>query len=205
MKPGVLLALAAALLAAQDTATVEGVVINKVTGAGIEGVTVSLWSSNTNSFKAVTNEAGVFQIKGLKPGDYSSSVQKNLYASPSSELSQLLDDGPKHHIGLGANPVRLRFELIPPAVLRGRVIGTDGNPAKATVVLGGGKPVSTDAGGDLLSRQSGPAGTLFWRGRSSPNMCIGKMKSARNPSRPIIQRFRIGAWRKQSWFLRAPS
>jgi len=145
VKLAVLLALAAALLAAQDTATVEGMVINKVTGAGIEGVTVSLWSSNTNSFKAVTDEAGVFQIRGLKPGDYSSSVQKNRYASPSSELSQLLDDGPKHHISPGAN--RFRFELIPPAVLRGRVIGTDGNPAKATVVLGWGEPVSTDAGG----------------------------------------------------------
>jgi len=35
-----LFAVATGLACAQDTASVEGVVINKVTGAGIEGVTV---------------------------------------------------------------------------------------------------------------------------------------------------------------------
>src|SRR6185436_16238211 len=57
VKLAVILAIIAAFAAAQDTVTVEGMVINKVTGAGIEGVTVSLWSSDTTRFKVATNEA----------------------------------------------------------------------------------------------------------------------------------------------------
>jgi hypothetical protein len=143
----VLCSILAACATAQDTATVEGVVVNKVTGAGIEGVTVWLWSSTTDSHKVVTNEAGFFQVSGLPPGDYSSRVEKSGYSSPQGEELPPLSDPPKRHVSPGAEPVRLRFELIPPAVLRGRVIGMDGNPARAAVDLGIGKPANTDAEG----------------------------------------------------------
>lgn len=146
MKFAILYGVLAALAAAQDTATVEGVVVNQVTGAGIEGVTVWLWSSDANSSKVVTNETGTFRITGLKSGDYSSRVEKSGYSSPEPELA-LLADPPKRHISAGAEPVRLRFELIPPAVIRGRVIGTDGNPARASVELGRGKTANTNAEG----------------------------------------------------------
>lgn len=137
----------AALAAAQETATVEGVVVNKVTGAGIEGVTVWLWSSGSDSYKVITNETGIFHVFGLTPGDYSSRVEKSGYSGSEPELLALFADPPKRHISAGPEPVRMRFELIPPATLRGRVLGTDGNPVRASVELGGGKTANTNAEG----------------------------------------------------------
>ena len=46
--------------------------------------------------------------------------------------------------------LRLRFELNPPAVIRGRVLGTDGNPARAFVDLSKGRTVNTDAEGSFV-------------------------------------------------------
>ena len=77
----------AALAAAQDTATVEGVVVNKVTGAGISDATVRFLAylptqavgipAATNSSKPAvafkvdryesrTDETGTFRITGVK-------------------------------------------------------------------------------------------------------------------------------------------
>ena len=134
---------------AQETATVEGVVINKVTGAGIGGVTLWFWSSGTNSYKAVTDDAGTFHLSGLTEGDYSSSVQKSGYTVPGSNDLDALQDPPKRHISPGAEPARYRFELIPPAVLRGRVIGPDGNPASASVEIDPRRNVKTNADGSF--------------------------------------------------------
>jgi len=140
---------------AQETATVEGVVVNKVTGAGIGGVTLWFWSSGTNSYKAVTDDAGTFHLSGLTPGDYSSSVQKTGYSSPDSD-ELVPGDRPKRHIIPGAEPTRYRFELIPPAVLRGRVIGTDGNPASASVELDPRRSVKSNADGSFVFENLAP-------------------------------------------------
>jgi hypothetical protein len=165
MKLAVFCAVLAALApgaAAQETATVEGVVVNKVTGAGIPDVILWFWSSGTNSYKAVTNDAGVFQVSGLTPGDYSSSVQKSGYTLPGfNELDPLLQDPPKRHIVPSAEPVRFRFELIPPAALRGRVIGTDGNPARADVELAPGRRVSTNADGSYAFENLTPGAYML--------------------------------------------
>ena len=155
MKLAVLFAVLISIAVAQDTATVEGVVVNKVTGAGIEGATVWLWSSGTNSYKAITNETGIFHVFGLTPGDYSSRVEKSGYFGPGPAFD-LLADAPTRHLGAGSEPARLRFELIPPAVIRGRVVGADGNPARATVEIGPRRSVSTDANGSFAFENLAP-------------------------------------------------
>jgi len=66
----------AVLAAAQDTATVEGVVVNKVTGAGVGGATVRFLAPKADRYETVADETGVFRITGVKPGDYSASVEK---------------------------------------------------------------------------------------------------------------------------------
>ena len=121
--------------------------MNKVTGAGIPDAIVWLWRTGATSSRAVTNEAGVFYVTGLDPGDYNSSVQKSGYSSPQSDDLAIFEDRPKHHFTSGAEPVHLRFEMNPPAVLRGRVIDADGNPARAAVELGRGLTANTDADG----------------------------------------------------------
>jgi hypothetical protein len=161
MKFVVFCAVLATLVAAQETATVEGVVLNKVTGAGVGGVTVWFWSSGTNSYKAVTDDAGTFHLSELTEGDYSSSVQKSGYSDPALNELDPLTDPPKRHISPGAEPARYRFELIPPAVLRGRVIGTDGNPARADVELAPGRSVSTNSDGSYAFENLTPGAYML--------------------------------------------
>ncbi len=114
----------AALLPAQNSISVEGVVVNAATGAGIGGVRVFAAGQFVHS-----DEAGVFRVAGLKPGDYSGYVDKQ-----QGYLDGLVQF--RFHVNSDGSPVHLRVELIPPATLRGRVLGIDGQPAKATVDLG---------------------------------------------------------------------
>ena len=66
-----LFGIAALLLAQNDLSRVEGVVVNAATGAGIRGASVFAAGHFVH-----TDEAGVFRVAGLKPGDYSGYVQK---------------------------------------------------------------------------------------------------------------------------------
>jgi len=141
---------------AQQTATVEGVVVNKVTGTGIGGVTVWFWSSGTNSYKAITDDAGTFHLADLTEGDYSASVQKTGYSDPQSDALDPLKDPPKRHIAASAEPARYRFELTPPAVLRGRVIDADGNPARATIELSPQQHLNTGTDGSFVFENLAP-------------------------------------------------
>jgi hypothetical protein len=152
MKPSVLLLLGALALCAQDnTAVVTGSVVNSATGAGIDGATVTLAVRSKNndriegsSYHGVTDAAGSFRISGVKPGEYSPLAQKPGFILP-------LFFGRFIHID--QDPPPLRLELIPPARLRGRVIGTDGKPAaKVQVAIGNqyANTTTTDAEGAFV-------------------------------------------------------
>ena len=185
IKLAILCCVLAAIAAAQDTATVEGVVVNKVTGAGIDGATVWLWIPGNTSYKAVTNEAGIFQVTGLKPGDYAASVEKSGYSNPSQEVLVLPgDQRPPHPIKVGPEPAHLRFELNPPAVLRGRVTGPDGTPARASVVLGPGLTTNTNADGVFSFEKLWPGSyTLLARPLVPKNVKDAKRVSAKDEIR----------------------
>ena len=75
MKPSVLLLLGALALCAQEkTADVAGSVVNSLTGAGIDGATVTLLKPKNKdleaTYRAVTDAAGSFSIAGMEPGIY---------------------------------------------------------------------------------------------------------------------------------------
>ena len=142
MKLQVVFCTVAALAAAQETATVAGVVVNQVTGAGIGGATVRFVAPRANRYEITTDDTGAFRILGVKPGDYNASVEKSGYF-PDSEVFPLPGGRPKYHVNPSGDPLRLRLELKPPAVLRGRVVGVDGNPARAFVDLGRGRTART--------------------------------------------------------------
>ena len=142
----------AAFAAAQDTGTVEGVVVNKVSGAGIGGATVRLVASRASRYEIRTDDTGAFRILGVKPGDYNASVEKSGYF-PDSEVFALLGDRPPYHVSPNGDSLHLRLELNPPAILRGRVVGADGNPARVFVDLGIGRSARTtytDAEGSFV-------------------------------------------------------
>jgi hypothetical protein len=131
-----------AFAVAQDTGTVEGVVVNKVTGAGVADATVRFVASRANRYEIHTDPTGSFRITEVKPGDYNASVEKSGYF-PDSDVFALLGDRPPYPVSPGGDPLRLRLELNPPAVLRGRVVGVDGSPARAFVDLGRGRAART--------------------------------------------------------------
>jgi hypothetical protein len=132
--------------AAQDTVTVEGMVVNKVTGAGIGDATVRFFAPKADRYETLTDESGAFHISGIKPGDYSSFVEKNGYFRP--EI--LFAGASTQRFSAGGDPIRLRFELNPPALIRGRVIDADGNPASASVDLSRGRIASTKPDGSFV-------------------------------------------------------
>jgi len=157
MKLAVFCAILATMVAAQDTATVEGVVVNKATGAGIPDATVRFRASRANHYEIHTDETGSFRIAGVKPGDYDAGVEKSGYFQVDAEAFLVFPgDRPKYHVDPTGPPLRLRLELNPPAVLRGRVIGADGNPARASVDLGHGRTVSTDVEGSFTFDRLSP-------------------------------------------------
>ena len=110
-------------LAQDNPRTLEGSVVNSVTGAGIEGAEVTLFKPKNKdleaTYRAVTDAAGSFSIAGMEPGAYSVLARKPGFIPLSFIPSTRIDH----------NSPPLRLELIPPARLRGRVIGTDGKPA----------------------------------------------------------------------------
>jgi hypothetical protein len=111
---------------------VEGTVVNKITSAGISGATVLLLGPNRNRYEATTDLAGNFRIAGVKPGDYRPNVTKEGFTSDSNDALP----GFSSTTHVGSDPVRMRLTLIPPATLRGRVFGVDGEPAaKINVIL----------------------------------------------------------------------
>jgi hypothetical protein len=124
-------------LAQENLRVLEGSVVNSVTGAGIDGAKITLQGIGKGGLKdpvSITDAMGDFQISGIAPGDYRVLVQKTGFSipppvSPNPFASAL-------HVA-AVNPPRLRLELIPPAILHGRVFGTDGKPAvKVQVALG---------------------------------------------------------------------
>lgn len=146
MRLGVSFAFLAACLAAQDAVTVEGMVVNKVTGAGIGGATVRIMAPKGGRYDTTTDETGAFRISGIKPGDYNAVADKHGYFNP----SLVPMDRPQVHFDASPETIKLRLELNPPAVIRGRVVGADGNPARASVDLGRGRMVNTNAEGAFI-------------------------------------------------------
>jgi hypothetical protein len=148
---GVLLFFGLAAFAQDKTAVVTGAVVNSATGAGIDGATVTLAVRSKNndrieggSYHGVTDAAGSFRISGVTPGEYSPLAQKPGFITP-------LFFGRFIHID--QSPPPLRLELIPPARIRGRVIGTDGKPAaKVQVGIGNqyANTTTTDAEGAFV-------------------------------------------------------
>jgi hypothetical protein len=73
----------AALLLGQDavpaTGSLEGSVVDSVTGVAVPGVQVSLDNHDGTVHNGLTNEAGTFRIEGLSPGVYGSRFVKPGY------------------------------------------------------------------------------------------------------------------------------
>lgn len=114
---------------APKTGAVEGMVVNSLTGTGIEGVTVTISHAQpgqrTRQYETSTDAKGNFRFDAVDPGDYRPAVRKDRYVSAQGNF---FGGGSSIQVR-PADAVETRFELMPPGSIRGRVIGLDGNPA----------------------------------------------------------------------------
>lgn len=126
-----------------QSATFEGTVLNSATHAGLGDVGVTLWTQRGVSYKATTDGSGVFRFAGVPPGEYSLRFQKSGF----EQLDQPGFGRPLLRVG-AAGALHRDAELVPLAILRGRVLDPEGRPAAhVAVTLGHREPAESDAEG----------------------------------------------------------
>jgi hypothetical protein len=138
-----LLLLVAPLLPAQTGVTVDGTVTNRVTGAGIAGVSVTLFTRQAVRYQTTTDDSGAFRIPGMSPGSYQALYEKTGFTFFGLNLA-----GP-YNIAAGQSPPRIRLEMTQLVTLRGRVLDPDGKPTKNVEVRLGSYPGKVSAQGDF--------------------------------------------------------
>jgi hypothetical protein len=130
-----MLATAAALMAQ----SVEGTVVNRLTGAPIDGVEVTLSQGGSALYKTSTDAQGVFRLDSVKPGAYSPHLQKRGFIPNAAVLRPI-------QVVEGGQPVSVRGEMTPMGRVSGRVRDADGKPVRGAAV-------------QMLSSFGGPSAT----------------------------------------------
>ncbi len=147
----VLLLLTAATIAAQ---ILEGTVVNKTTGAPVDGARVMLNLGSRTVYETTTDGRGAFRVEGLKPGSYIPYIDKKGFipAAVSLRMFQIVE---------GGQTVSLRAEMVPMGKVSGHVLDADGRPVKGAQVemlaSFGGPSVTTDADGNFSLTELVPA------------------------------------------------
>ena len=152
MKACILL-IAARLVLAQDGAVIEGTAYNKVTQAGVPGVSITLATPSapdTHLYTATSDTAGFFRIESVKYGDYVAS-----FKAPDGFLAPRRSDPSckPFQVVSGGEPTKLRIPIAPMGSVGGRVLDAAGNPVPRVRVEiyrvhgGGGATVITNSEG----------------------------------------------------------
>jgi hypothetical protein len=110
-----------------STGVVEGTVVNSAMGVGVSGASVVLSGGEPAPHEATTDAARYFQIAGIAPGRYITSVSKDGFAPLGPDF--LFSADPGLRIVSGRDPVKVEPKLSPLNSIFGRVFGPDGKPA----------------------------------------------------------------------------
>jgi hypothetical protein len=105
--------------------TIEGHVINAVTGEGVAGVSVRIFrDDDPQPYSTATDAQGRFRIDGAKAGTY-----RATYLAPGFRpMINPSDRPPAFAVIDGGEPVRLEVKLEPMARFSGRVLDSAGKP-----------------------------------------------------------------------------
>jgi hypothetical protein len=152
--PTVLFLVALPLLQAQDSGSIEGSVVDSVTGTGLADVAVYFGSEQGSHYDATTDASGKFQIAGMKEGQYGSHFEKAGYVSQFSGTNDSVLKPVR--IPAGQDAVRLRIELVAFASVRGRVIDPEGKPVPNVNVTLGRESETTDDQGQFAFTKLSP-------------------------------------------------
>jgi hypothetical protein len=137
MRMVAIVAFAASLYAQNGGGSIEGRVINSVTGAGIEGARVRACRTLEACFggesqQALTDVAGVFRIDGIPDGQYVLDVVPVAGFMP----MPIVQGGPAPtmvHVS-GDTRLTLDLKMTPFASVSGRVLDPEGKPAAGVIV-----------------------------------------------------------------------
>ena len=111
--------------AAQDRkGSITGIVVDSVSHQPVRKAMVTLEFPSTDPLqpqftRANTEDAGAFAFHGLKPGQYRLAVERRDYTAPAWKTIT---------VGPSEDPDPVRVELIPGAVVSGRILDEDGDP-----------------------------------------------------------------------------
>jgi Carboxypeptidase regulatory-like domain len=134
--------IAAALFLAQQPAlapktvtSVQGAVVNALTGDGLTKATVILRSSDTEKGTSYAEEAdsnGHFRIEDIQPGEYSVTAERQSYfqqpdGAPGSPP-------PRLKIAVGSQVDHVLIKMAPACSISGRVVDQDGDPIRGAIV-----------------------------------------------------------------------
>jgi hypothetical protein len=137
---------------AQSTGSVEGTVVDRVTGAGIPGASITFYIRTQAVFaEATTDASGEFRIFGMKPGSYEVRFEKEGY-----RFGNKIPPKP-YIVGQTPSPVHIRLEMTRLVSLSGRVVDPDGNPmSQGEVKIVDGITVPVAAGGTFVMKDLEP-------------------------------------------------
>ncbi|MBZ5580858.1 MAG: carboxypeptidase-like regulatory domain-containing protein [Acidobacteriia bacterium] len=127
-------AVAAGQPAPADLCSVEGQVVNSLTGEPVRGASVMLVRTDfqsvprTNAYSASSNPSGHFALAGVLPGKYRLNFSRTgfaasaYYSEPSSRLPATL------MLEAGQRVTDLVFRVTPNGVVSGRIVDENGDP-----------------------------------------------------------------------------
>jgi len=118
--PWIFIAALAPSLPAQTGGTLEGTVVSRATGAGIPGVSVTLYTRQAVRYTAITDATGGFRVTDMSPGTYEGRYEKPRFADGRSAAAALNS--------------KLHVEMTPQVKLSGRVTDSAGKPAPNVAV-----------------------------------------------------------------------
>ena len=118
-------------VAAAQSRPVEGVVVNRVTGAGIAGANVTFYTPQAVRYQATTDASGAFKIAKMDLGEYRAVVEKDGFAVFPADPFRV-------EAGASTSPVRVRYQMQFAAKqdskLAGRVLDSQGKPLALAAV-----------------------------------------------------------------------
>ena len=117
---------------AQNSASVEGRVIDSVTGLGIPDASV-LFRFADREYHAVTDSSGSFQVFGMADGQYGARIEKQGFIP----LDSATENSPLTIVSVDASqpPAQIRVALGRYARLSGRVSDREGRPVAGVSVM----------------------------------------------------------------------
>ncbi len=132
MKYAALLIALPLLAPAQETATVQGIALDRQSGSGVPGVVVTLRPATGKGFyRSKSDTMGSFRIEGLAPGEYTPSIlSMEGYNGPSTTDPALRPI----RIEPGQPAPTLRIVMKPLATVEGRVLDAQNRPVSKVAV-----------------------------------------------------------------------